>query len=234
MKTIAAASLFLLLAGCGFFDRPPPEQVSKAGTIGAVSLLGEQVNLAQDKDEPVVLGLDRFAVEQLNTSLAAKTKLRFAAVNYKYAEFEPMYRSTARTPYADYDLGEVREALERIKKTPGVELLIVVAKARRDIGGGQFVRGAAVANRSSLLGFRSGPVAVLAANVLLVDMNDFKILSTAQINQQQDLEKGFRTDSLRDASPEQLKFLEVFYKSALATELDRAVKSFGLPAGGKK
>jgi hypothetical protein len=38
---------------------------------------------------------------------------------------------------------------------------------------------------------------------------------------------------LKSAPPEQLKFLEVFYKSALVTELDRAVKSFGLPAGGK-
>jgi len=233
MKAICFAASLLLLAGCGFFNRPPAEQVSKAGTIGAISLLGDQVNIAQDKDEAVALGLDRFAVEQLKTSVAERTKLRFVNVNYKYADFEPMYRATTRTPYADYDLGEVREALSRLKKAPGIDLLIVVAKARRDIGGGQYVRGPAVANRSSLLGLRSGPAAVLAAKVALVDMNEFKILSTAEINQQQDLEKGFRTDSLKSAPPEQLKFLEVFYKSALVTELDRAVKSFGLPAAAK-
>ncbi|HEY6199388.1 MAG TPA: hypothetical protein VI231_12310 [Candidatus Binatia bacterium] len=239
MKTICAASLLLLLlSACGpfggFFNKAPAKEVSDAKTIGAISLLGDQVNIAPDKDEPVSLGLDRFADEQLKTSVGEKTKLRFIDIKYKYADFEPMYRATTRTPYADYDLDEVREALSRLKKSPGVELLIIVVKARRDIGGGQTVRGAAVANRSSMLGLRSGPVAVLAAKVALVDMNELKVLSTAEINQQQDLEKGFRTDSLKSAPPEQLKFLEVFYKSALVTELDRAVKSFGLPAGEKK
>jgi hypothetical protein len=235
--TALALSASLLLTACGyfsgFFNKAPAKEVSDAKTIGAVSLLGDQVNIAPDKDEPVALGLDRFAVEQLQTSLAGKTKLRFVKVNYKNADFEPMYRSTTRTPYADYDLGEVREALARIKKSPGVDLLILVAKARRDMGGGQYVRGAALANRSSLLG-RSGPAAVLAAKVALVDMNEFKILSTAEINQQQDLEKALPKENLKDAPPEQLKFLEVFYKSALVTELDRAVKSFGLPAAASK
>src|SRR5262244_3744906 len=177
MNKISAVCLFalLLLSACGYFSgffNKAPAEVSKAGSIGAVSLLGDQVNIAPDKDEAVDLGLDRFAVEQLKTSVTEKTKLRFVNVNYKYADFEPMYRATTRTPYADYDLGEVREALSRLKKTPGVDLLILVAKSRRDMGGGQFVRGAALANRSSLLG-RSGPVAVLAAKVALVDMNEF-------------------------------------------------------------
>jgi hypothetical protein len=39
---------------------------------------------------------------------------------------------------------------------------------------------------------------------------------------------------LKSAPPEQLKFLEVFYKSALVTETDRAVKEFRLPAAEKK
>ena len=239
MKTICTASLLLvILSACGtfggFFNKAPAKEVSDAKTIGAISLLGDQVNVAPDKDEPADLGLDRFAVEQLQTNLLAeKTKLHFVKINYKYADFEPMYHATTRTPYADYDLNEVREALSRVKKTPGVDLLILVAKARRDMGGGQFVRGAALANRSSLLG-RSGPAAVLAAKVALVDMNEFKILSTAEINQQQDLEKALPKENLKDAPPEQLKFLEVFYKSALVTELDRAVKSFRLPAAASK
>jgi len=237
MKTICAASLLLLLlSACGlfgdFFNKAPAKEVSDAKTIGAISLLGDQVNVAPDKDEPVALALDRFAVEQLQTSVTEKTKLRFVDIKYKYADFEPMYRATTRTPYADYDLGEVREALSRLKKAPGVDLLILVARARRDMGGGQFARGAALANRSSLIG-RSGPVAVLAAKVALVDMNDLKILSTVEINQQQDLDKAPPKENLKSAPPEQLKFLEVFYKSALVTELARAVKSFGLPAGGK-
>ena len=238
MKAICFAASFLLLTACGsfsgLFNKAPAKEVSDAKTIGAISLLGDQVNIAPDKDETADLGLDRFAVEQLKTSIAEKTKLRFVNINYKYADFEPMYHATTRTPYADYDLGDVREALSRLKKTPGVDLLILVAKARRDIGGGQYVRGTAVANRSSLLGLRSGPIAVLAAKVALVDMNEFKILSTADINQQQELEKGFRTDGLKSAPPEQLNFLEVSYKSALVTELDRAVKSFGLPAAVSK
>src|ERR1043165_3785573 len=234
MKTICAASLLLLLlSACGpfggFFNKAPAKEVSDAKTIGAISLLDDQVNIAQDKDEPVSLGLDRFADEQLKTSIGEKTKLRFVDIKYKYADFEPIYRATTRTPYADYDLGEVREVLSRLKKSPGVDLLIVVARARRDIGGRQYVRRAGGATRAWVLGLRSGPVAVLAAKVALVDMNEFKILATAEINQQQDLEKGFRTDSLKSATPEQLKFVEVFYKSALVTELDRAVKSFGLP-----
>ncbi|HEY1265780.1 MAG TPA: hypothetical protein VGH16_00890 [Candidatus Binatia bacterium] len=241
MRTICFAASLLLLTSCGsfsgtfsgLFNKAPAKEVSDAKTIGAISLLGDKVNVAPDKDEPADLGLDRFVVEQLQTSLAGKTKLRFVKVNYKYADFEPIYRAMTRTPYADYDLGEAREAFSRLKKTPGVDLLILVAKARRDMGGGQFVRGAAVTNRSSLLG-RSGPVAVLAVNVALVDMNDLKILSTVEINQQQELDKAPPKENLKSAPPEQLKFLEVFYKSALVTELDRAVKEFRLPAAEKK
>src|ERR1051325_2246560 len=228
MKTICAASLLLLLlSACGpfggFFNKAPAKEVSDAKTIGAISLLGDQVKIAPDKDEPVSLGLHRFADEQLKTSVGKKTKLRFIDIKYKYADFEPLYRATTRTPYADYDLGDVREVLSRLKKAPGVDLLILVARARRDRAGGQFVRGAALANRSSLIG-RSGPVAVLAAKVALVDMNDLKILSTVEVNQQQDLDKAPPKENLKSAPPEQLKFLEVFYKSALVTELDRAVK----------
>jgi hypothetical protein len=239
--TAIALAASLLLTACatvsgtfsGLFHKAPSKEVSDAKTIGAISLLGDQVNVAPDKDEPVELTLDRFAVEQLQTTLAEKTKLRFVKINYKYADLEPMYRATTRTPYADYDLNEVREALSRIKKNPGVDLLILVVRARRDMGGGQFVRGAAITNRSSMLG-RSGPVAVLAANVALVDMNDLKILSTVEINQQQELDKAPPKENLKSAPPEQLKFLEVFYKSALVTETDRAVKEFRLPAAEKK
>jgi hypothetical protein len=76
--------------------------------------------------------------------------------------------------------------------------------------------------------------AFLAAEIAIVDMADFKILTDAAMIDWKNYERGFWKENVKDYSPVELRFLEAFYKGALEVKLHRALTGFGLlPAAVK-
>jgi hypothetical protein len=233
--TIVLNFLFLL-SSCGITSISP-DKLSQVRTIGAMSLLGDELHIAQvgttvfnnlDKDEKAGWAIDRFTTEKIKNILAGKTKLRFVDIDYKYSDFEPIYRSTSRFPAFDYDLKDVREPLLQLKSAYGIDLLILVARVReRVVNSPMYVHGCAIYSES-FLGLEVKTRAFLAAEIAVVDMTDFKILSDARMVGSKLLGKAFWRENVKDYRPEELRLLEIFCKSALESKLDGALAGFGL------
>src|ERR1043166_7907594 len=86
--TIVLNFLFLL-SSCGITSISP-DKLSQVRTIGAMSLLGDELHIAQvgttvfnnlDKDEKAGWAIDRFTTEKIKNILAGKTKLRFVDID---------------------------------------------------------------------------------------------------------------------------------------------------------
>jgi hypothetical protein len=226
----------LFLASCGITPIPP-HKLSQARTIGAISLLGDQLHIAQvgttvfnnvDKDEKAGWAMDRFTTQKIKNILAGKSNLKFVDIDYKYSDFEPIYQATTRFPAADYDLKYARDALSKLRQDYGIDLLILVARTRHGIEDGiMYVHGCAIYNRS-LLGISVETKAYLAAEIAIVDMADFKILTDALMIDRQDYERRLWKENVKDYSGLELRFLEAFYKGALESRLNSTLAGFGL------
>ncbi|HEY1267013.1 MAG TPA: hypothetical protein VGH16_07135 [Candidatus Binatia bacterium] len=226
----------LFLASCGITPIPP-HKLSQARTIGAISLLGDQLHIAQvgttvfnnvDKDEKAGWAIDRFTTHKIKSILAGKNNLRFVDIDYKYSEFEPIYRSTSRFPAFDYDLKDVREPLLQLKSVYGIDLLILVARVReRVVNSPMSVHGCAIYSES-FLGLEIKTRAFLAAEIAVVDMTDLKVLSDARMFGSKLLGHAIWKEHVKDYRPEELRLLDIFCKSVLESKLDGALAGFGL------
>jgi hypothetical protein len=236
---LSVLSSLALLSGCG--AAIPADRLSQARTVGAISLLGDWIDIVQigtisvnnvHRREKVAPAIDRIAVDRLKSDIARKTKLRFVAVDYQYSDFAPIYRSTSRFPDADYDLGYAREMLTGVRNKYGIDLLILVLKARREADAdGHYISGYGLFGRS-FFGVEADVRAALGADIAVVDMKDFKILSVVSITRWRDLEKNLWKD-IGDYKPDELKSLATFYRTTLESEIDRALDQFGLISSAK-
>lgn len=241
-KTLITALLSLaLLAGCSGAARLPADKLARARTVGAISLLGDEMNVVQvgtttfgnsNKKQRVAPGIDRLAVERIKTDLG-KTLLSFVDVDYKYSDFVPIYRAASRLPYADYDLRYAQPALAAVKDKYSIELLILIARARREAdANNNYLTGYGIFSRA-FFGMETSTRAGLAADIAVVDMSDFKILSVASITRWSDLDRTMWKD-ISDYTRDELKTVASFYRSALESEIDRALDQFGLTTAAAK
>jgi len=235
---VVLALIVVMICGCATTKPIEPQRLSQIHKIGAVSLLGDKLNIVQvgttvfnnvNKYEPVpAWDIDRFAVTEIQKSLTTSETFTFLPIAYDQKDLADIYRSQDSFPYADFDINYVKEKLAALGKDNGIDTLLVVLSARRDLTGNHhFMHGYGVFSRS-LFGAEVGASFSLGATLAVIDVRGPEVLSVAPLFIHKPLERGIWKEHISHYAPEELALLKSYTQNAIKSEVALALVKLGL------
>lgn len=230
--------VLMFVSGCATTKPIEPEKIAQIRKVGAVSLLGERLNIVQVgttvfnnvntfEDVPG-WNVDEFAVGELKTFLGNDRPYTFVPITYQQKQLSSIYKSKDRFPYADFDIDYIRDQLVKIKGEYEVDTLVLLLSSRRDTtGNGHYLHGFGVFSRS-LLGVEVGSTFTLGATLAVIDLNTLEILSTSPVSLVKRLERGIWKESVSRYSPEELDLLKNYLFDGIKSAVPVSLEKLGL------
>ena len=237
MRLILLA-FFLVICGCATTKPIEANKLSQIKNVGAISLLGNTLNIVQIG--PTIFNnavkfeivkdwnIDGFVIDQIKYQLSTNSSLTYKPIKHDVNEFTDVYKSHNNILYADYDIDYIKDRLISIRDSFGIDTLILLTSARRDVTGhGIFTQGYATLNWS-FLGIEVTSLFVIGATITVIDLKELVILSESPITNYFGLKSGFCKENITDYSQKELMMLKKYILNSIEFGIPRSLENIGL------